>query len=50
MSVQGSNLRPGILKTYGPFETSSHLALTQIIARLQKDYMLSGKEVYCCNE
>ena len=45
MNFQGSNLRPGIQKTCEPSGTSSHIALTQV-ARLQKGYMLSGKEVY----
>jgi hypothetical protein len=47
-NVQGSNLRPGIRKTCGPSEISSLLALTKA-ARLQKGYMLSGKEVYFCD-
>jgi hypothetical protein len=44
MSVQGLDRRPRIRKTCGPSGTSSHSALTKV-ARLQKGYMLSGKEV-----
>jgi hypothetical protein len=49
MSVQGLHLSPGILKTCGPFGSSSHIALAQA-ARLRKGYMLFGKEVYFCND
>jgi hypothetical protein len=45
MSVQVLDLSLGIRKTCGPSGTSYHSALTQV-ARLQKGYMLSGKEVY----
>ena len=45
MSAQGSNLRPRVRKACGPSGTSSHPALTQV-AHLQRDYMLSGREVY----
>jgi hypothetical protein len=43
MSVQGSTLRLGIRKTCRPSGSSSHTALMQL-ARLQRDYMLSGKK------
>ena len=45
MSFWGLNLRPGVRKTCGPSESSSHTAPTQL-ANLLKGYMLSGKELY----